>query len=253
MKTIGIIPARYASTRLPGKPLADICGKPMIWWVYQQAKKATRLDYILVAVDDDKVIDVCNSLDIPAIMTSDNHTSHFGRLHEVATMVESDLYVCICGDEPLVQAATIEQIIPNEDEKELPFIARSLMRVITDPAELVDPSNLKVVTDKNGYGLMVSRGIIPYPHKTVMFDYTKVVGIECYNKAALDFFVSTPSGFLEGVEDTNLLRFIENRKLMKFVMTKAYQLSVDTQHDLDKVRKIIQGKLDNEGWRWIVE
>jgi 3-deoxy-manno-octulosonate cytidylyltransferase (CMP-KDO synthetase) len=243
VKIIGVIPARYASTRFPGKPLADICGKPMIWWVYQQAKKSSKLGEVYAAVDDEKVRSVCNEYDIPVIMTSSSHRSHIDRLHEVSEKIEADLYVCVCGDEPLIKVETIEQVIPSEKEME-PFIARSLMRLLADPAETMDPSNLKLVTDADGYGLMVSRSVIPFPQKTSKFQYKKVVGVECYNKEALDFFSNSEAGYLEKIEDTNLLRFIEKHKPIRFIMTYAYQLSVDTPGDLEKVRGIISEKIE---------
>ncbi|MDR2407001.1 MAG: 3-deoxy-manno-octulosonate cytidylyltransferase [Bacteroidales bacterium] len=242
MKIIGVIPARYESSRLPGKPLADICGKPMIWWVYQQAKKSSKLDFVYAAIDDERVELVCRDLDIPVIMTNQLHRSHINRLHEVSQKIEADMYVCICGDEPLIKVETIEQVIPSEIENDA-FIARSLMRVLSDPAETVDPSNLKLVTDTDGYGLMITRSVIPFPQKTSKFIYKKVVGVECYNKTALDFFAASEAGFLEKIEDTNLLRFIENHKPIRFIMTDAYQLSVDTSSDLEKVRGIVSENL----------
>jgi 3-deoxy-manno-octulosonate cytidylyltransferase (CMP-KDO synthetase) len=243
MKIIGVIPARYASSRLPGKPLVDICGKPMIWWVYQQVKKSSKLNAIYAAIDDERVYSVCKEYDIPVIMTKSSHKTHINRLHEVAEKITADLYVCICGDEPLIQIEAIEQVIPAEDEIE-PFMARSLMRVLTDPAETIDPSNLKLLVDDNRYGLMISRSVIPFPQKTSKFQYKKVVGIECYNKEALDFFSNTEAGFLEKIEDITPLRFIENRKPLRFIMTDIYQLSVDTYSDLEKVRGIISKKLE---------
>jgi 3-deoxy-manno-octulosonate cytidylyltransferase (CMP-KDO synthetase) len=238
MKIIGVIPARYASSRFPVKPLSDIHGKPMIWWVYQQAKKSSMLASVYAAIDDERVEAVCRDLNIPAIMTSPSHKSHINRLHEISEKIEADLYVCICGDEPLIKVETIEQVIPTEIERNA-FITRSLMRVLTDPAETMDPSNLKVVTDAEDYGLMISRSVIPFPQKTSKFHYKKVVGVECYNKAALDFFSASNAGFLEKIEDATLLRFIENHKPIRFIMTDAYQLSVDTLGDLEKVRGIV--------------
>jgi len=216
----------------------------MVWWVYQQVKKCPTLESVYVAVDDERVQSVCEQFDIPIIMTSPDHKSHINRLYEVSTKLDADIYVCVCGDEPLTQYQTIESVIPQNSEVES-FIARSLMREINDPAETVDPSNLKVVTDKDGYGILVTRSIVPFPYKSTKFKYKKVVGIECYNKPALDFFVNAPIGMLEKIEDTNLLRFIEQRKPFKFIMTDAYQLSVDTQSDLDKVREIVNDMLQS--------
>ncbi len=243
MKVLGIIPARYCSTRLPGKPLADICGRPMIWWVYQKVKQASVLDDLVVAVDDEKVFSVCKQYGMHTLMTDPAHPSHINRLHEVSENIAAELYVCACGDEPLIDPAVIERVVPAPNEIE-PFIVQSLMRELNDPAEAADPSNLKLVTDLNGYGMVITRGLVPFPYRAANFKYKKVVGIECYNKKALDFYHTAQAGPLEMIEDITLLRFIEYGKPIKFILTDAYQLSVDTPHDLEKVRRVIREKLE---------
>ena len=111
MKIIGVIPARYKSSRFPGKPLVDICGKPMIWWVYQQAKKVPEFDEVYVATDDDRIEAACKEHDMKVIMTSDKHETGSDRVAEVATKVEGDLFVNIQGDEPVINPEMIQEVI----------------------------------------------------------------------------------------------------------------------------------------------
>lgn len=242
MKIIGVIPARYQSSRLPGKPLADICGKPMVWWVYQQAKKVKRLEKVFVATDDERIKDVCDQWKIPVIMTSRDNPTHLNRIYEFSGKVEADLYIVICGDEPLIKSEVIDAVIPN-DVGNKKYIARALMREFKDPAEVVDPGNIKIAANEQGDCIYLSRSAIPFPYKTVLFKYKKIVGIECYNKAALDFFVHTPVGALERIEDIAILRFMENKIGMHFTLVDSDALSVDTQNDLEKVRLIIEQRL----------
>jgi len=242
MKIIAVIPARYASSRFPGKPLADIHGKPMIWWVYQQAKKAVAFERVIVATDDDRIMDVCKNHKIEAIMTSNNHPTHIHRLHEVSQKIESDLYVCVCGDEPLTKHETMIKVIPQEDCGD--FVMRTLMREFSDPAEALDPSNIKVVANAQNDCMLLTRSMVPFPYKSLSYKFKKLVGIECYSRSALDFFVEQQVGFLEKIEDIALLRFIENHKSIQLVLTAEHQLGVDTPKDLEYVRDIIKLKID---------
>ena len=242
MKIIGVIPARYASTRFPGKPLADICGKPMIWWVYKQAAQAKEFDRVIVATDDKKIIDICERYEIDAIMTSDNHQTHINRLHEVSQRVDSDLYVCICGDEPLTKAHTIVKVIPQERKND--FFMQTLMREFNDPTEALDPSNIKLVVNAQSDCLLLTRSMVPFPYKSLSYKFKKLVGIECYSRQALEFFVEQAVGFLEKIEDIALLRFVENHKPIKLVLTTEHQLGVDTPKDLERVREIMQLMID---------
>ena len=237
-KIVGVIPARYKSTRLPGKPLLDICGKPMIWWTYQQAKKVEELDKVYVATDDERIKESCEEYEIPVIMTSDNCPTHLNRIYEFSQKIKSDLYVIICGDEPLIKSEVISSVIPKKYDKTHP-LARALMREFTEPAEVVDPGNIKIAANKEGDCMYLSRSPIPFPYKTVLFRYRKIVGVECYNKQALEFFVNAPIGELERIEDIAILRFMEGKIGMNFTLVDSDALSVDTEKDLEKVRSII--------------
>jgi len=242
MKIIAVIPARYDSSRLPGKPLKDICGKPMIWWVYQQALKVQIFDEIYVATDNDLIKNCCDSYNMKVLMTSPNHDTHISRIHEVSTIIDADAYVCICGDEPLMEAKIIKRIIPKSIGKDELYVS-ALMREFDEPAEVIDPGNIKIMTNEDDYCVALSRSPIPFPYKTVLFKYKKIVGVECYNKKSLDFFVNTPKGACEKIEEVTLMRFLENHIKMKFIKVNSVALSVDTEKDLEKVRLIMSEKI----------
>ena len=237
MKIVAIIPARYDSSRFPGKPLADICGKPMIWWVYQQVSKTKVLDKVFCAIDDERVEKVCIEYDINYIMTSNNLPEHISRIHEVSQKVQADYYICVNGDEPLISPLCIEPLLPKELHTEAYF--GGAMRKLTSPPEVIDSAKIKVVMSDTGRCLYMSRTPVPYPQGSLLFIYNKYVGVECFNKKALDFFVNTPMGSLEKIEDIDHLRFLENGINLNFTYIESESISVDTPKDLEKVRKII--------------
>ena len=238
MKVVGVIPARYQSSRFPGKPLADICGKPMIWWVYNQAIKVPEIEDVYVATDNDKIKKVCEQYGIPCLMTSNEHPTHVHRIHEFSNSIDSDYYVVICGDEPLISPEVISKVVPESECADDIYVG-GLCRYFSDPAEVVDPANIKIVTNDKEECILLSRAPVPFPYKTVMFKYKKVVGVECYNKKALDYFVSKEAGFLERIEDVTLQRFLENKIHIKYKLVESNSLSVDTSRDLEKVISII--------------
>ena len=244
MKIIAVIPARYSSTRFPGKPLADICGKPMIWWVYQQVSKIEAFDEVVCAVDDDRIKDMCETYDMKYVITKSDHPEHISRIHEVSEKLEADYYVCINGDEPLISRECIVPVLPKEFHDE-PYFGGA-MRVLTDPAETIDFAKIKLaVSDVTGRCLYMSRTPVPYPRGTLFINYKKYVGVECFNKAALDFFVNTPMGSLEKAEDIDHLRFLENGVDLHFNYVESESISVDTPKDLEKVRTIMENNLKN--------
>lgn len=245
MKIIGIIPARYASTRFPGKPLVDICGHPMIWWVYQQVKKVDGLSEVFVATDDKRISDVCEENNIPFVMTRNDHVNHVTRLAEVAEKIDADYYVCVNGDEPLILPENIVNILPNELIQDEVY-AGYLMRNLTDPAETLDPSNIKLSVLSNGKCVYMSRQPIPYPKGTINVTYKKLIGVECFNRKALQFYINTPMGELEKIEDIDHLRFIEHGKNVIIKLTESESLSVDTKNDLEKVRIVMRKKLQEK-------
>ena len=237
MKIIGVIPARYGSTRFPGKPLADICGKPMIWWVYQQAIQVKEFFKIVVATDDERIVEVCNKYSIETVMTSTETPNHIHRIWEVSEIIDADYYVSINGDEPLINPDNIRIALANEIHEEPYF--QSVYKEITDPAELIDISNVKIVLGTKKQCLYQSRLPVPSTKGSILFKYKKAIGIECFNKKALDAFVSLPMGILEKIEDIDHLRFLENGIPIIYEKIDSVSISVDTKNDLEKVRKII--------------
>lgn len=237
MKIIGVIPARYASTRFPGKPIVDICGKPMIWWVYQQAKKVKELSDVYIATDDEKIVNVCDKYNMKYITTNNNHPEHISRIHEVSTKINADFYICINGDEPLIQETVIKAAIPIQKYSDKYFCG--LVRDMTNPVEVIDNANIKVVLNSKNQAIYMSRTPVPYPKGTLDVIYKKYVGVECFNKEALDFFVKSPMGINEKIEDIDQLRFIENGIIANFVLVESESLAVDTPKDLEFVKKII--------------
>lgn len=243
MKILGIIPARYGSTRFPGKPLADICGRPMIWWVYRQAQKAKKVTETIVATDDERISAECIKYNIPYIMTSTEHSTVTSRIHEVATRINADMYLVINGDEPLISEQVIEAVIPSTTIDEQYFVG-NLMSKIKSAPEVVDFTNIKVVTDTNSNAMYMSRSPVPYPKASIEYNYYKHLGVIIYNRAALDFYVSHNRGHIESIEDVDYLRFLENGVKVKMTEVEADSLSVDNYKDLEHVRHVIKTKID---------
>lgn len=243
MRIIGVIPARYASTRFPGKPLADICGKPMIWWVYQQVNKVSELKDVYVATDDERIRTKCDSLGLNVIMTDTNCKTSTERAYEVAQSVAADLYIVVNGDEPLIDPKVISQIIPSERPHEM--YVGNLMTKIKTASEAVDCTNIKVVVDEENNAVFFSRSPIPYPKATLTFDYYKHVGVLIYDYKALQFFANTVPGRNEKVEDINELRYIDHGIKIKMTKVIVNSLSVDTPKDLDFVRNKMNEALKN--------
>lgn len=241
MKIVAVIPARYKSSRFPGKPLADICGKPMIWWVYQQAKKVKEFDDIIVATESDKVMEVCNSLDINCMLTSDEHPSGTDRVAEVAQKIEADFYVIIMGDEPMISAEDerklVNKIKTNEDSD-----AIMLVEKFEEPVDLVNVTTIKLALNNDGEVIFMSRVPIPYPKAVLGFSYYKNVGCYAMKKEALDFFLKTKPGNIERAEEIELLRLLERHKIIKTVCIDSHPMSVDTPKDLNRVTLYLKDK-----------
>lgn len=245
MKVIGVIPARYQSSRFPGKPLADICGKPMIWWVYNQVSQVKEFSEIYVATDDERIVACCEEYGMKYVMTRKDTPNHIHRIWEVTEMIEADYYISINGDEPLISPDNIRQAFPTEVIKDRPFF-QSVYREMHDPAEVMDIANVKIVLNKEGVCMYQSRYPIPCPKGSLLFTYKKAIGIECFNKKALDIFSHTPMGVMEKIEDIDHLRFLENGIPIYYKQIDSESLSVDTRNDLEKVRLIIQERLNNK-------
>ena len=240
MRVVGIIPARYASTRLPVKPLEDSLGYPMIWWVYKRVSKVKQLNEIIVATDDERILSVCNQYEIPVIMTSSNHPNGAMRLQEVSETITADFYVQLNGDEPLMNTDAIIAAIPETVPQDVEF-GTNIITQIDDPAQVLDSSNIKMVFDDEMNALYMSRTPIPYPFKSIDFQYYKHVGIIGYNKKMLDFYKHSTPGRFEQIEGIDTLRFLDYGKQLKLsLVPDCHSLSVDTQKDLEMVRRMMK-------------
>ena len=235
MKTAAIIPARFASTRMPGKVLMDLCGHPMIWWVWKHTIQVKEFDEVYIAADDERVQRVCEKFGAKVIMTGTDCGCLIDRLFQVSKTVEADYYSSINGDEPLLEPEVMKAVLPDDVELDKPVV-RGLAREFTNPAEVIDPANMKMVIGRGGYCLYRSRSPIPYPYTTTQFSYKKYVGVELFNKKALEFYVSTEPTELEKIEDIGALRFLEYGIPIHYDIVKSRSLSVDTPKDLAYIR-----------------
>lgn len=246
MKIIGVIPARYKSSRFPGKPLADICGKPMIWWVYQQCKKVEDFTAVYVATDNQEIFNKCKELDIEVVMTSESHKTGTDRIGEVARKIPADLIVNIQGDEPLLEPNTIRAaIMPFYTNPDLQI--SNLMTKINDPVEVVNFTIPKVITNKEGIGIYLTRSTAPYPKGSIEYSYYKQVCVYGFKPDALQFYcdygIKCGKAKIEAIEDIEILRFIENGYKVQYIEVDSDTVAVDTPNDLEKVRGIISAKL----------
>ena len=245
MNIIGIIPARYQSSRFEGKPLADICGKPMIWWVYNQCKKVKEFNEVYVATDDERIEKACKENNINVIMTSTSHKTGTDRIGEVARKIKADLYVNIQGDEPMIEPETIRQaILPFFDNPELKIT--NLMTKIKDPVDVVNFTVPKVITNKDNIGIYLTRSTAPYPKGKIDYSYYKQVCVYGFKPEALEFYCNNDRGAIEQIEDIEILRFIEAGYKVQYIEVDSDTVAVDTQKDLEKVRKIMAEHMQGE-------
>lgn len=239
MKIIGVIPSRYESSRLPGKPLKDICGKPMVWWVYQHAKKVSRLDEVYVATDAIEIENVCKKYNIPVIMTSNEHPTGSDRLAEVAMQIEADIYVTIQGDEPLLEPATIEKILDVIlAEPDIP--CATLKTPYKNPVDVVNGTTPKVVCDVNDDILLFSRAPIPYPKASIDYIYYKPIGVYAFKRDTILLYGKLPRSPIERIEDIELLRLVENGIKVRVGIVDSDTVAVDTAKDLERVRQYVE-------------
>lgn len=241
MNVLGVIPARYHSTRLPGKPLLMIGAKPMIQWVYEAAKTAALIDELVVATDDQRIYDTVVSFGGKAEMTAANHPTGTDRLAEVAQRYQTELVVNIQGDEPLIKGTVIDSIIkPLLEDPGLPMSTAKVR--LTDPEQIKEASVVKVVTAENGDALYFSRSPIPYPRNAGQAVYWKHIGLYGYRKEFLLKYINLPQSQLELAESLEQLRVLSNGYRIKVVEVEQDSVGVDTPEDLERVRALLAGK-----------
>lgn len=242
LKVVAIIPARYKSTRFEGKPIAMLCKKPLIYWVYNQAVKARNVNEVFIATDDDRIKKAVEDFGGKVVMTSDKHHTGTDRVAEAVENVDADIIVNVQGDEPLVHPQMIEQAsepLFHNNGLEL----TTLMTKIDNPGDFVDATVVKTVIDKSNNVLYFSRAPIPYPKTRQNYTVYKQIGLYAFRKGFIQAFAQMDQSPLELVEGVELLRAIENGYKVRGVETQHKAYSVDTISDLIEVGKIIQLKL----------
>lgn len=242
MKIVAIIPSRYASTRLEGKPLMPILGKPMIQWVYEKAKQADILTEVVVATDDDRIYGCVEGFGGRVVMTAAIHRSGSDRAAEAAEALglrDEDIVINIQGDQPAFDQRCLSEVVsPLMDNPEL--VMTTLVHKIADPAEIEDPNHVKCVFDKEKFALYFSRSSIPFDRDgSASFDFFKHLGIYAFRKHFLDRFTSLPQGGLEAVEKLEQLRALEHGYRIKVVETQYDSKEVDTPEDIEKVEMVL--------------
>ncbi len=237
MRAIAVIPARLASTRLPGKPLRKIAGKPMLAWVYEAARACKQLGEVIVATDAPEILEFCSRAGFVARMTSDQHRSGTDRVHEVACAVASDVYVNVQGDEPLARPEHIDALLGPMKESS---VLVSTVKTPCSTEDVNNPNAVKVVTDLKGDALYFSRSSIPHDRDHTSPKYFKHLGFYAYRKAALDNFCSLPESSLERAERLEQLRFLENGIAIRVAETPFDTIGVDTEEDRKRVEEILR-------------
>lgn len=243
MNITAIIPARYGATRLPGKPLLDIAGKPMIQHVYERAQEAELVNRVIVATDDERIFDAVKGFGGEAVMTSDAHKSGTDRLAEVASPLESEIIVNVQGDEPLIDPAMIDEAIrPLMEDSAI--VMGSLKAVIRDEDELNNPNIVKVVVDRNDFALYFSRYPIPYFRDaaplSLLKGHFKHIGLYVYRRDFLLKYAGMSQTPLEEAEKLEQLRALENGYRIKVPTTSLQSVGVDTKEDLERVRRLLK-------------
>jgi len=237
-KVIVVIPARYKSTRFPGKPLAEIQGKPLIYWVYNQAKKIQNVDDVFIATDDERIKETVENFGGKSVMTSERHATGTDRIAEAVEKMDADIIVNIQGDEPLFNSQSVEKavnVLLNDKDQNISMT--TLMTKIQNKEQYDDPNTVKVVTDKSGFALYFSRSLIPFPREKGITNVYKHIGIYGYRKNFLLKYTSMEQTPLEKTESLEQLRIIENGYKIKLIETKRESLSIDTPEDLELLKK----------------
>lgn len=239
MKVICIIPARYASTRLPGKPLKLIAGKPMIQRVYEQAAKAKMPAEVIVATDDERVYQAVKDFGGQVVMTSANHRSGTDRLAEVAKSRDDvDVVINVQGDEPMLPPEIIDRL--SELFAQDADLQMATMKCPMKQEEYGEPGSVKVVTDMNGYALYFSRSLLPYPRNEVGVKVYKHVGIYAYRRDFLLKYAALEPTPLELTESLEQLRALENGYKIKVLESDFQGVGVDTPEDLARVNELLR-------------
>jgi 3-deoxy-manno-octulosonate cytidylyltransferase (CMP-KDO synthetase) len=231
MKTIAVIPARLASTRLPRKMLREIAGKPLVGWVYEAVRSSPLLAEVIIATDSEEIMEACGKHGWRSQLTSSTHRSGTERVHEISNLITADVYINVQGDEPLIRP---EHIVSLLDVMKDPAVQVGTVKTLCPAEEVHNPNAVKVVTDPGGRALYFSRATIPFDRDGTAPRYFKHLGLYAYRKPALDLFMSLPESALEKCERLEQLRFLENGISIFVGETPYDSVGVDTEEDLQR-------------------
>jgi len=239
---VAVIPARYASTRLPGKPLVPLAGKPMVQHVYERTKLASTVNRVIVATDDQRIIDAVRAFGGEARMTRADHRTGTERIAEVAAHETGDVFVNVQGDEPLIDPAAIDTAVQALLEGEPAQIA-TVATPIRVTADIMDPNIVKTVLDFDENALYFSRAPIPWVRDTqhkVHVKYWKHLGLYVFQRDALLEYPTLPQGELERIEQLEQLRWLENGWKIRVAEVEHDAVSVDVPEDVVRVEKLME-------------
>ena len=238
-QTAIIIPARYGSSRLKGKPLIEVNGKPIIQWVFEKAVKANYADRVIIATDNEEIYNTAIMFGAEAEMTSDHHNSGSDRIAEVVKRhPEIEFIVNLQGDEPLIKSESIDEVIKNVKEDENADIS-TLIRPLMDKKDIENPNLVKCVVDNNGYALYFSRSKIPFERNEGHAKFYGHLGIYGYKRDALLKMTELPQSMLELSESLEQLRALQNGMRIKTSVVDFIPVGIDTADDLEKFKSII--------------
>ena len=242
---ICLIPSRYESSRFPGKPLADLCGKPMIQHVYERVAQAKAAPYVAAATDDQRIYDAVRQFGGNAVMTAATHRSGTDRISEavkILNLSDDAIVVNIQGDQPIFEPAQVDEVIQPLLSDPAVVMSTLVYKIVRDE-EITHPHAVKVVFDSENNALYFSRATIPCVRdKKLTTDYYKHHGIYAYRRDFLDVFTKLPEGRLEKLESLEQLRVLEFGYKIKCVITPHDSVEVDNQQELERVRLILMGR-----------
>jgi len=240
MSTAIIIPARDASTRLPGKPLVKVGNKPIIQWVYEKASQSKSANKVIVATDDERIFDAVKTFGGEVVMTSKDHNSGSDRIFEVVCKYpEIDIAVNVQGDEPLITPESIDEAINALVEDKTADIS-TLAREIKDENEISNPNVVKVVFDNTANALYFSRSVIPHQRNSGQSKTFGHIGLYAYRKEALEKMTKLPQSSLELTESLEQLRALQNGMKIKVSIVDYNPIGIDTPEDVEKFKKIVE-------------
>lgn len=242
MSVIGVIPARYNSTRVPFKLLRNILGKSLLQWTWESAARASRLDQLIIACDDDKIKEAAQEFGAQVVLTSSKHTCGTDRIAEAVRDIDVKVVVNIQADEPLIHPSSIDGLV-EEMIKDSNLVMATLKRKIDDETQIRNPNVVKVICDKDDFALYFSRFSLPfYRDREMARTYYKHLGIYAYTKDFLYTFKNMPVSFLENAEKLEQLRALEAGYKIKVVETQFDSWGVDTEDDFYKVESLLRQK-----------